>query len=784
MGKKILGTLIIALSALCMAGVFSSSEAGVIYVDKDGTASESWGTPNTDLQTAINAAVSGDEIWVKQGTYTPGTSRTADSFELKDGVAIYGGFTGSETERTQRNWRTNVTILSGEIGDDEDDTNNIQHVVKGNGTDDTAVLDGFTITKGYDDSGTGGGGMMNSNGSPTVRNCTFKENTTSTNGGGMYNYSGSPQIESCTFESNTASIGGGMYNRSGSPEVSKCIFTQNTATSSGGSSGGVGGGVANDNSDPKLTDCTFTENTAKNNGGGIFNTDSSPQLLNCFLGGNIADVKGGGMYTYSASNVSRPVLTNCVFSGNSAVKEGTETGDGGGMCNLGSTPTLINCTFSGNTTDGNGGAMANYTNSRPFIYNSIFWGNTATSEISLHVDDSTPTVEYCLVQGGYAGTSVLNVDPNFVDPDGADDTVGTADDDLRLSVGSLAIDAGNNDEADSVTTDFEGNPRFSGSGDTPNVDMGAYEYQPKPPTITSFSLASGGTGTEVVITGTNFTDGATVQFGVTDAASFTVDSDIQLTAKVGEGTTGKITVTTPDGTAESTEDFTYIPPPEITSFDPTSGSTGTEVTITGTNLSGATVVQFGDTDAANPPTVVSDTQITAVVGSGATGNIAVTTLGGTAKSTQDFTYVLMPTITGIDPPSAGSGTSVIITGTNFTSVTAVKFGDIEAQIISINESGTQITVTPGDDSKGSVTVTTPEDTVTGGDDISFSFVRMGDIYFDGSIDLRDAIVCLMISSATQLAPAISNGIHLGGDTDGGKKIGVEDAVYILVEISK
>jgi len=780
MGRKIVGTLIIALSVFCMTGFFSSSEADVIYVAD--APSENWESVTADLQTAINAAASGDEIWVKQGTYTPGTSRTV-SFELKNGVAIYGGFTGSETERTQRSWRTNVTILSGNIGDTGSDTDNSQHVVKGNGTDDTAVLDGFTITKGYDDdkSGTGGGGMMNSNSSPTVRNCTFKENTTFTNGGGMYNYSGSPQIEACTFESNTANMGGGMYNKSNRPELSNCTFTQNTATSIGGSSGGVGGAMANDKSIPKLTGCTFTENTAKNNGGGIFNTESSPVLLNCFLGGNIADVKGGGMYTYSASNDSRPFLTNCVFSGNSAVKEGT--GDGGGMFNHGSTPTLINCTFSGNTAGGNGGAMANYDNSLPFIYNSIFWGNMAAAESSLHVDDSTPTVEYCLVQGGYAGTSVLNVDPNFVDPDGADDTVGTADDDLRLSVGSLAIDAGNNDEADSVTTDFEGNPRFSGSGDTPNVDMGAYEYQPKPPTITSFSLASGGTGTEVVITGTNFTDGATVQFGVTDAASFTVDSDIQLTAKVGEGTTGKITVTTPDGTAESTEDFTYIPPPEITSFDPTSGSTGTEVTITGTNLSGATVVQFGDTDAANPPTVVSDTQITAVVGSGATGKIAVTTPGGTAESSGNFTYVSMPTITSITPTSAGSGTSVIITGTNFTGVTKVTFGGTDA--VSFNmDSETQITAVIGAGSDGSISVTTPVDTVTSGDDISFSFVKMGDIYFDGSIDLRDAIVCLMISSATQLAQAISDEIHLGGDTDGGKQIGVEDAVYILVEISK
>jgi len=77
------------------------------------------------------------------------------------------------------------------------------------------------------------------------------------------------------------------------------------------------------------------------------------------------------------------------------------------------------------------------------------------------------------------------------------------------------------------------------------------------PTITSFTPTSGGTGTSVIITGTHFT-GTEVKFGGTDAASFTVDSDTQITATVGSGSTGKVTVTTPGGTATSSTDFTYI----------------------------------------------------------------------------------------------------------------------------------------------------------------------------------------------------------------------------------
>jgi hypothetical protein len=76
------------------------------------------------------------------------------------------------------------------------------------------------------------------------------------------------------------------------------------------------------------------------------------------------------------------------------------------------------------------------------------------------------------------------------------------------------------------------------------------------PTITDFDPKTGGPGTVVVITGTNFT-GTTVQFGGTHAESFTVDSLTQITAVVGQGSSGKITVTTDEGTATSADDFIF-----------------------------------------------------------------------------------------------------------------------------------------------------------------------------------------------------------------------------------
>jgi hypothetical protein len=78
-----------------------------------------------------------------------------------------------------------------------------------------------------------------------------------------------------------------------------------------------------------------------------------------------------------------------------------------------------------------------------------------------------------------------------------------------------------------------------------------------PPTITSFTPASGVSGTVVTITGNNFLGATVVSFGGTAATSFTVNSDTQITATVGGGTTGKITITTPSGTGTSAADFTF-----------------------------------------------------------------------------------------------------------------------------------------------------------------------------------------------------------------------------------
>jgi uncharacterized repeat protein (TIGR03803 family) len=156
------------------------------------------------------------------------------------------------------------------------------------------------------------------------------------------------------------------------------------------------------------------------------------------------------------------------------------------------------------------------------------------------------------------------------------------------------------------------------------------------PQITSFTPTSGVVGTSVTITGISLTQTTAVTIG-TKTASFTVDSDTQMTATVPAGAkTGKtITVTTPGGTATSKAKFTVVP--EVTGFSPTSGPVGTSVTITGNSFTGTTQVTFGGV-AATSYKAKSDTTVDALVPMGAvTGTIAVTTPGGTGTSTTKFT---------------------------------------------------------------------------------------------------------------------------------------------------
>jgi hypothetical protein len=187
-----------------------------------------------------------------------------------------------------------------------------------------------------------------------------------------------------------------------------------------------------------------------------------------------------------------------------------------------------------------------------------------------------------------------------------------------------------------------------------------------PPQLTSFSPASAATGATVTLKGSNFTNVTTISFGGAAAASYQVVSDTVMTAVVGVGASGSITLNTAGGTA-SMAGFTYLPPPVIASFLPTTATAGVTVTITGTNFTGATAVSFGGTPATSF-TVNSGTSIIATVAAGASGNVAVTTANGNS-TLPGFTFVPVPTIMAAGPTdilSTGSVTLSTIAVANYT----------------------------------------------------------------------------------------------------------------------
>ena len=467
-------TLVLLFSISCPA--FAGR---IIYVDTDATGANdgtSWANAYSYLQDALadaNSAAKPVEIRVAVGTYRPdrssaqpnGTGDREATFQLVDGVAIKGGYAGfGEPDPNARDIELYETMLTGDLDGDDVQVppsdllteptraENSCHVAIGSGTDETGVLDGFTITAGnanvYEDVNDSGGGMYNAYGSPTLLNCTFSSNSASNDGlgggGGMANHYSDPAITNCTFSDNATSCwggagGGGMYNEYSNPILDNCTFSGNTAAEY------CGGAMWNIWSNPTLTNCTFSDNFAGYRGGGIHNDygSFSPTLINCSFNGNRSDGDGGGIFNAGDSS---PTLIKCSFIGNSAGDNGAAIANCYGNC-----PTLTNCIFVGNSAEEDGGGIYNYgydavgpttlTNCT-FSSNSAFNGNALACDsyeqaypINLHItncifwdgedgiwnnDGSSIIIIYSNVQGGWGGLGNIDADPCFVDPNSGD----------------------------------------------------------------------------------------------------------------------------------------------------------------------------------------------------------------------------------------------------------------------------------------------------------------------------------------------------------------------------
>ncbi|MFY0630968.1 MAG: T9SS type A sorting domain-containing protein [Flavobacteriaceae bacterium] len=432
----------------------------------------SWSGAYRNLQTALVNAANGDQIWVQKGTYYPdeGSGQTNDArasnFSLKEGVGIYGGFSGNEAILEERNITHNVTILSGDIDGNDiigPSGNNAYHVVSASSIhSQETILDGFTITgglaNGSADEEKKGAGITMFDCTVVINRCMINGNEATGNGGGISIESATPTITDSRISENTAAGGGGIFTLfDAAPEITGCIIYDNNAA--------TGAGVYNKEALPRFTNCTIRSNSATGSGGGMANETASPEINNVIMQANTAN-NGGGIYN---TNFASPILINCLLTGNKAVI-------GGAMDNSSSAgPSLINCTVSGNQSTNDGGGIYN-DNATLAVKNTIVWNNSAngvTNTTSASLSDnsgSTTTYTNSLLANFTIQTGIiLNSNPLFVtdlDPANAPSALGN----FHLQATSVALNVGDN-ASNTLALDLDGNTRVQAT----TIDLGVYE---------------------------------------------------------------------------------------------------------------------------------------------------------------------------------------------------------------------------------------------------------------------------------------------------------------------
>ena len=481
--------------------------AGIVYVDKTATGNmngSSWANACPELAVALKAAKENtaiSQIWVAKGTYKAmysaedgtnyGTDQAqANSFSLVNNVAVYGGFASGETSVAQRDLTNpaNETILSGDIGTIDDQTDNTCVIIVSAGNNNTAILDGFSITK------------ANANGYIVEIN---NEAVDFGNGGGIHTVNSNAIFRNLKISNNKSDwYGGGIYNKESSPSFINCEVANNVSR--------LGAGISNDNSSAIFNYTTIKQNNAENAGGGLFNSGALiPSFINCIILENISPTGAG-----AANKGTATAFTNCLIYGNLIVDP--------------------------NSISAGGAAMFNVNNATPKVYNSIVYGNTGATNAAdngiVNMDGvSAADVQYSIVQETTADPSKHNlgsVNPMFLNAAGGDFKLSNSS--PAINAGSDALyeaadgDAGNN----SLTTDkdFAGIARKDGS----TIDIGPYEtIVVLPVNLTSFTAKLENNAAVLRWETVSETDNASFElFRSTDGKNF-----VSLTTVAGKGTT-------------------------------------------------------------------------------------------------------------------------------------------------------------------------------------------------------------------------------------------------------
>jgi gliding motility-associated-like protein len=403
--------------------------SGQTYVRANATGANdgsSWADAYRNLQDAL-ADPTVTELWIARGTYRPvacntcGESERQVAFELRRNLAVYGGFAGNETQRSERNVLLNPTILSGDIGNPIDSTDNSFQVVRATDVDETLVLDGLIIQEGnsdgtFDNNGYGGGGILidaafGGEGSLVMRRCTIRNNFAGGGGGLQIRANGGssivePLIEDCVFEGNTASLGnvsssGGAVFIFGqvaavNPVFIGCTFRNNRC-------GGNAGALAINNSNTlgtelipmriRIDSCLFEGNRSGSSAGAVIidpfgMVESQSIIQRTIFRDNHSenpDRDGGALYLRSRfDGIMRDRVVNCDFINNSSQNHGGAIVVRGSQDGT-NEAAIINCTFRQNRAASTGGAiyhtsfLANQGTVTNTIINSTFYQNKADS---------------------------------------------------------------------------------------------------------------------------------------------------------------------------------------------------------------------------------------------------------------------------------------------------------------------------------------------------------------------------------------------------------------------
>ncbi|MEM6318404.1 MAG: YCF48-related protein, partial [Bacteroidota bacterium] len=387
----------------------------IIYVNvniltgnQDGA---SWANAFTHLQNALEIAEDGDQIWVAKGIYHPlagieaAVEDTATlTFEIDKNIQLYGGFLGTETGISERDWENTETILSGDINGDDVYLEDIHHPnfpalnngenvhtvvhVSGNGRD--IVIDGFTVRGGnaksnvylYNAGTTGGGIYIGSEKGgtllkPLIQNCKIVHNVARLTGGGLMSHTSSNTIADPILRNNSFIYNGNtaltFYNRGpyeNKPKVASCLFKNNNG---GLYAGGVHILTEFGKFSGEFYDCQLIANRGLLGGGIRMDTKwggtSQFRFINGVLMNNESDTYGGGIFTESRDqSFSYPRFIRTKFIGNKA----KEVGGGGYNRNIKSFDYNYHqdCLFTQNSAGHDGGAFYHQNTNSSYAYHS------------------------------------------------------------------------------------------------------------------------------------------------------------------------------------------------------------------------------------------------------------------------------------------------------------------------------------------------------------------------------------------------------------------------------